>query len=137
MENKVGRLQQLVRSYENAGGVIVALSVQDSADTALIRVIYADADLARSVLQGEGFAFSEHEVLAVELPKGARHGLTAICNSLLAAEINIHYTYPLMLRPGGPAVVLYVDDSVLACELLMRKGHVLLGESDLKKLIGR
>jgi hypothetical protein len=42
----------------------------------------------------------------------------------------------LLVRPRGPAVVLYVDDPTLAAQLLIRKGFTLLGESDLRKKDG-
>ena len=72
--------------------------------------------------------------LAVELPK-ASHPLETTCHALLAAELNIHYAYPLLICPGGrPAIALYVDDPTLAAQLLLRKGFRLLAESDLKKL---
>ncbi|HEY7089275.1 MAG TPA: hypothetical protein VH518_14355, partial [Tepidisphaeraceae bacterium] len=58
--------------------------------------------------------------------------IAAICTALLSAEINIHYVYPLLIRPRGPAIALYVDDPTLAAQILIRKGFVLIGESDLK-----
>ena len=53
-------------------------------------------------------------------------------SALLAAEINIHYAYPLLLWPRGPALVLYVEDRTLAARLLLKKGFNLIGESDLR-----
>jgi hypothetical protein len=132
LENKVGRLQMLVRALEAGHGKIVALSIHESADSALVRLICADPDEAREVLRDAGFAFGENELLAVELPKRSRQPLIEICSALLAAEINIHYAYPLMLRPRGPSLALYVDDAVLAARLLIKKGFTLIGESDLK-----
>jgi hypothetical protein len=132
MENKVGRLQQLVRAHEQKGGRIVSLVVQNSADTALVRIICADPDLGRQSLAAEKFSFTEQDVLAVELPRQARQPLMSVCSTLLTAEINIHYMYPLLVRPAGPVVVLYVDDPVLASQLLIKKGLRLIGESDLK-----
>src|SRR4030095_13668385 len=79
MENRVGRLQTLVRSYEEAGGRIIGLSLQNSADTALARIMCSDPDLAREVLQRDGFSFTEHDLLVVQMPKRAGHPLTAIC----------------------------------------------------------
>ncbi len=99
MENKVGRLQQLVRGHEEAGGKIVALSVQSQSDTSLVRLICANPDMGRDVLQREGFSFTEQDVLVVEVPARSKHPLTAVCAAVLAAEINIHYTYPMLLRP--------------------------------------
>jgi hypothetical protein len=137
LENRVGRLQMLMRCLEE-GSRVSALSIEESADAALIRIICGDPEFGRDALRQSGFSFSESEVLAVELPSPIRsqHPLIAICSALLAAEINIHYVYPLMVRPNGPAVVLYVDDPTLAAQLLIRKGFTLLGESDLRKKDG-
>jgi hypothetical protein len=134
LENRVGRLTTLVRTLEERVGEIVALSIEESADSALVRLICADPDNGRDVLKSEGFSFSEVDVLAVELPKRTTQPLNSICAALLAAEINIHYAYPLFTtRRGGPTLAVYCDDSTLAAQLLIRKGFTLIGESDLRK----
>lgn len=134
LENRVGRLMLLVRALEQHVGTIVALSIEESADSALVRLICADGNAGREALRQEGFSFSESDVLAVELPRKSQP-LEATCYALLAAEINIHYAYPLLVTPeGAPALALYVDDPTLAAQLLIRKGFRLLGESDLRKL---
>ena len=132
LENKVGRLQTLVRALEQGSGRIVAMSIHEAADSALVRLICSAPDESREILQFGNFAFSESELLAVELPKKTRQPMIDICSALLAAEINIHYAYPLLLRPRGPSLALYVDDPTLAARLLVRKGFTLIGESDLK-----
>jgi hypothetical protein len=132
LENRVGRLNSLVRVLEEQVGTINALSLEESADSALVRIICGDPDSGRQALKRAGFSFSETDVLAVELPKGSRQPLVSICTALLSAEINIHYSYPLLVRPRGPAVALYVDDPTLAAQILIRKGFTLIGESDLK-----
>jgi hypothetical protein len=132
LENRVGRLSSLVRLLEEHVGVINALAIEESADSALVRVICSNPDDGRVALKGAGFSFSETDVLAVELPRGSHRPLVSICTALLSAEINIHYAYPLLMRPRGPALALYVDDPTLAAQILIRKGFVLIGESDLK-----
>lgn len=133
LENRVGRLQSLVRAFEEGAGRVVALSIEESADSALVRIICSHPDLGREALQQAHFSFSESELLAVELPRRTKQPLIAICSALLAAEINIHYAYPLLQRPHGPAIALYVEDPTLAAQLLIRKGFTLIGESDLQK----
>ena len=133
LENRVGRLQTLVRALEAGSGKIVALSIQENADTALVRLICADPDDSKLILKGGDFSFTESEVLVIELPKKTRQPLIDVCSAMLTAEINIHYAYPLMLHPGGPSLALYVDDPTLAARLLIKKGFNLVGESDLKK----
>jgi hypothetical protein len=132
LENRVGRLQTLVRALEQGAGKIVAMSIEESADSALVRIICSAPDESREILQLAGFAFSESELLVVELPKKTKQPLIEICSALLSAEINIHYAYPLLLRPRGPSLALYVDDPTLAARLLIKKGFTLIGESDLQ-----
>jgi hypothetical protein len=132
LENKVGRLQQLVRIFEEQAAKIVALSIEESGDAALVRIICADPELGKEVLGRHGFPFGETDLLAVELPKRTHQPLIAICSALLSAEINIHYAYPLLLRPHGPTLALYVDEQTLAAQIMIRKGFKLIGESDLR-----
>ena len=133
LENRVGRLQMLVRALEESSAGIAAMNIEESADAALVRIVCNEADQGRDALRAAGFAFSESELLAVELPKKSKHPLTAICSTLLAAEINIHYCYPLLTRPHGPAVLLYIEDPTLAAQLLIKKDFTLIGESDLRR----
>ena len=133
LDNRVGRLGMLVRTLEENASRIVGLSIEESADSALVRLICSHPDLSRSLLEKEGFSFGESELLAVELPKTTKQPVLSICSALLAAEINIHYAYPLLVRPRGPALALYVEDPTLAAQLLIKKGFTLIGESDLKK----
>jgi hypothetical protein len=69
LENRVGRLQTLVRSLEAGTGKIVALSIQENADTALVRLICSDPDDSKIILKSADFSFSESELLVVELPQ--------------------------------------------------------------------
>jgi len=133
LDNRVGRLGTLVRTLEEEDARIVALSIEESADSALVRLICSASDRARAVLREAGFSFGESDLLAVELPRRTTQPLLAICSALLTAEINIHYAYPLLLRPHGqPALALYVEDPTLAAQILIRKGFTLIGESDLE-----
>lgn len=132
LENRVGRLNPLVQLLEEHVGTINALAIEESADAALVRVICSNPDEARIWLKDAGFSFSETDVLAVELPRDSERPISSICIALLSAEINIHSSYPLLARPHGPALALYVDDPTLAARILIRKGFVIVGESDLK-----
>ena len=131
LENRVGRLQTLVRALEEEVVQIVGLAIEESADSALVRLIRSDPDHGRDALKQAGFTFSESDLLIVELPKRTRQPMIALCAAMLTAEINIHYAYPLLVRPRGPALALYVEDPTLAAQLLIRKGFTLLGQSDL------
>lgn len=135
LENKVGRLHDLVRTFDNSTVVLCALSVHDATDHAVVRLITNNAEETRLILTRHQLAFTEIDVLVVEL--GKEKGLARLCMYLLGAELNIRFAYPLMARPNGsPAIALAVDDPVLAGQILRRKEFRLFGEADLPRGTG-
>lgn len=130
LDNRCGKLLELVEIFDGHALSLVALSVIDSADHAVVRLVTSRADLARRLLERHHIPFSEADILVVEL--GYEQTLSKLCISLLSAELNIHYAYPLMMRPHGvPTIALHTDDQVLAGQILRRKMFTLLGENDL------
>jgi len=130
LTNKVGKLLDLVEAFDESPSAICALSVHESSDHAVVRIITNDSAVTRQLLREERLPFSEHDVLVIELSSG--HTLSSLCLSLLGAELNIHFAYPLMLRPNGtPTIALAVDEPVLAGQILRRKNFRLFGESDI------
>jgi len=131
LENRVGRLMALLRALEDGHQHLHALAIEESADAALVRVILSNPDDAKSFLKSRGFSLSMTEVLCIELPTNTDVPLQAVCQALLSAELNLHYTYPMLKGVNGPAVVVYVDDATLAAQILIRKGFRIISERDL------
>ncbi|MCE9589928.1 MAG: acetolactate synthase [Planctomycetes bacterium] len=130
LDNRVGKLHALVKIFEGREPHIAALCVVDSADHAVVRLVTSKADLARSLLERHGMAFSETDILVVEL--NTEHTLSKLCQLLLSAELNIQYAYPLMFLPhGNTAIALQTDDLTLTAHILLKKLYTLLGENDL------
>ena len=131
LENKPGRLLDLVRLFDEAPGChLNAFSVVEASDHAVVRIVTNNADAARDLLRDCAVPFAESDLLIVELDE--HQTLSSLCLYLLGAELNIRFAYPLMLRPnGGPTIALKVDDQVLAGQILTRKNFVILGEADL------
>lgn len=130
--NQVGQLQILVKRIETANLRVCALSVQDSADCAVIRLVVSEPERAVEVLEQAGFAYCEVDLLVVEL-HATRQPLMEICTTLLQGEINIFYCYPLLVSPHGrPAMAFHVENHEEAAELMRRKGLVVLTEADLE-----
>jgi hypothetical protein len=131
LANRVGELREVLRKLGAAHVVVHALSIDESVDYAVLRIIVDKVETCKQVLRGSGFAVSESTLLAVELPDGDS-GLLAICQSLISAEINIHYAYPMFTRPHGKGVVvMHVDGLPTAAEVLKKAGMSLLDERDL------
>jgi len=131
LDNRVGQLLRLTRTFEGTPIRILALTIISSVDCAIVRILVDDVDRAERILRQAGFAVSTAELLVVQLPPG-HTGLLTICSALLAAEVNIHYAYPLLSRPNGrPALALLVDDAEMSVSILRDKKFTVLDESDL------
>lgn len=131
LENRVGALHELLRSLEREDLRVLALTIVESVDFAVVRVIVDLPERAVEILDLQGIRFTERDVLAVELPRDPQPYLAAV-SPLVRAELNIHYTYPLLLQGiGRGVIVLCVDDVEMAAQVLRESGRKLLTEGDL------
>jgi hypothetical protein len=129
--NRLGGLAHVIRQFESTDIRIVSLTVVDSADCAIIRLVLSDPERAKEVFERAKLPVTESDLLVVRLPEHS-HPLMEICKSLLSAELNIHYAYPLLVGPNGAAALaLYVEDHELAARTLEGQGFVLITENDL------
>lgn len=133
LENRVGQLLEVVRRFEGSHVRIVALTISDSAECAVVRFLLSDPEQGRDVLERAGLAIIESDLIGVELPDSPQP-LLQVCTALLQAEINISQVYPLLTRPRDcPVVALMVDNIDLANETLASKGFKTINEDDLKE----
>ncbi|WZO97887.1 acetolactate synthase [Isosphaeraceae bacterium EP7] len=131
LENRVGQLLEVVRSFQGSKVRIVGLSISDSADCCVVRLMLSHPEQGREILEQNKLPFAENELLVVELFNGPQP-LVELCMALLQAELNLHYAYPLIIQPHGrPAVALHVDNIEVAGTTLHNKGFEILSEVDL------
>ena len=131
VENRVGQLLRLTQLFNQADIRILAVSVVYSVDCAICRMIVDDPDKAYDVLTNARFQVSESELIVVSLPHGKR-ALLDTWAALLGGEINIYYTYPLLIHPKGSAALAVVTDSLeQAVSVLRERGFEVLDEQDL------
>src|SRR4051794_13414179 len=132
VENRVGNLLGVVRHFESTDIRIVSLTVVDSADCAIIRMVLSDPERAREIFERHKLPITESDLLVVELPDGDQP-LVTICKALLSAEISIHYAYPLLVGASGrSALALHVEDHETAVGVLTKCGFTVLTEKDLQ-----
>src|SRR6516225_2744819 len=125
VENRVGNLLSVVRHFETTDIRIVSLTVVDSADCAIIRMVLSDPERAREIFERHRLPITESDLLVVELPD-VTQPLVHICKALLGAEISIHYAYPLLIGPHGKAALaLDGEDHETAAGVLSRLGFTL------------
>ncbi len=132
LENRVGQLLELVRAFDGTRVGIVGLSIADSADCCIVRVMLSHCEQGREILKNAELPFAENELLVTELGNGV-HTLNGLCTALLQGELNIHYAYPLLVRPHGfGAVAMHIDNVELAGQTLKTMGFEILSEADLR-----
>lgn len=132
LANRVGKLHEMTRGFDESMVRICAIAVHEASDHAVIRIIPNNAGAARKILQEQRLPFMESEVLVVCLDPG--HTITLMCEHLLRAELSIRFSYPLTgWSAGVAALALAVDDLTLAGQILRRKEFRLLGEAELPK----
>ena len=131
-ENRVGRLYDLTALLKASSVHVIAVTVLDTSDSAIMRLIVDDPDKARELMVNNDFPYTEMDVLAVEI--GDESELKDVLGALLEAEINIHYTYSFIKRPQSKsALAIYVEDPDVATQSLGQRGFKVLTQSDISR----
>ena len=126
LENKPGVLEEATRILKDAGINIRTLSLADTTDFGVLRLIVNDVDRASQVLKEQGFRTSRTVVVAVEVPDrpGGLHGILEV---LSKSGINVEYLYAFVERSGEHAVIIFrVDAPDKAIEVLQKNGMTVL-----------
>jgi hypothetical protein len=133
LENRVGKLLEIIRRFEGSRVRIVAVTISDNAECAFVRFLLSHPEQGREILERAGLAIIETDLIGVELPEGSQ-ALLDISTALLQAEVNIIQAYPLLVRPRGRAsVALMVDNLEIAQETLAARGFTMITEADLQE----
>jgi hypothetical protein len=131
LANRVGALVNVFRCFENTDVRILSLTIIDTADCAILRLVLSHPERAVEILERAGLMYTESDLLVVQLPDG-KQPLLQICKALLAAELNLHYAYPILVGPHGlPSLALHVDNHELAVQTLTGQGFTVFTETDL------
>ena len=126
IENKSGRLAEITRILGDTGINIRALSLADTSDFGILRLIVNDVETAKAVLKEKGFTVSKTEVVAVEVPDRPG-GLSSLLQTLDADQINVEYMYAFVERCGGNAVIIFrFDETDKAIGTLKDNGFSIL-----------
>ena len=132
LENKSGRLSEVTRILGDNGINIRALSLADTTDFGILRLIVNDTEKASDVLKKNGFTVGKTEVIAVEV-EDRPGGLARILEVLNKETINVEYIYAFVERSRNNAVIIFrFDDQNIdrAITLLKDAGiAVLKGEN--------
>lgn len=128
--NQLGRLRELISILDAHSVHALALTVLDTTDSAIIRLVTDDPDAARELLVKNGFAFGECDMLVVEFESAT--DLNRLMSALLEAELNINYLYSFIPHPRGrPLLALNMEDNEIATKVLQCHQFRILRHGDL------
>ncbi|MBW1988211.1 MAG: ACT domain-containing protein [Deltaproteobacteria bacterium] len=123
LENKAGRLAEVGRILADASINIRALSLADTSDFGVLRLIVDQPETARQVLKDNGFTVRRTEVVAVEV-EDRPGGLLKILDLMDNAGVNIEYMYAYANPQGGRAIMIFRFDPMDKAEGLLDKAGI-------------
>jgi hypothetical protein len=129
LENRAGRLAEITRVLGDAGVNIRALSLADTSDFGILRLIVSDNDKAKGVLKEHGFTVGKTSVVAVEV-EDRPGGLNRILEILSKEGVNVEYMYAFVQHSGANALMIFRFDDIDAAVKLLQ-------DNDIKVLEGQ
>ena len=123
----------LVKLLQENAIEVLGLSMQDTTEMTLVRLILSDPESAAMLFIEKGIPHTDCFIIVVELSESDRR-LTECLSVLLAAELNIEFCYPLLVRPSlFPLFALHCDDVDMGADVLGRAGFKVLCQGDLSR----
>ncbi len=125
IENRSGRLNQVAQELKDNNINIISISLADTSDYGLLRLILSDADKAVSILKENGFSATITKVIAVRLTQEVGQ-LSELLAVLSAAQVDIEYMYSLKSGETEASIVIKASDPAKAVEAIQNSPFELL-----------
>jgi len=133
LPNKVGALSEIVKVLHEHSVHVLAINVQDSADSAIVRIVVSDPEQVQDLFTIHDIPFSLCDIVVVEMREGATE-LSKLLTALLMAEVNIHGICGLLTRPrGNTALAIHMEDNDCGTAVLRSHGFRVLSQMDLSR----
>ncbi len=133
LENKPGHLRAICQTLADAGINIVTLSLADTQQFGILRLIIDEWRRAKQILESNGFVVAVNEVVATEV-EDRPGGMAEILDVIQSAGVNIEYMYAFTFRRGNKAVLVFrFDNPDKAVAELQAKGKNVLDSVELFK----
>jgi hypothetical protein len=130
--NRLGRLNELVRLFHTQNVHVLALTVLDTSDSAIIRVVVDEPEQAADLMRKHEFPFTQSDVVAVEVQSSDE--FNRLIAALLEAEININYLYSFIPHSHGKSIIgLSMEDNEIAEQVLRRHQFLVLKQADISR----
>jgi hypothetical protein len=132
LENKSGRITEVLEVLGEENIRITALSVADTAEFGILRLIVSDPEKARELLRNHSFTVNLTEVISVIAPNEAKH-YAKVLRILSDKDISVEYTYAFSTGDKS-IIILRCSNTEEAIKALKRHEMELLKASDLYKI---
>ena len=133
LENRTGQLAQICRTLADNDISIVTLSLADTTDFGIVRMIVSDHEKARDVLSAAGHVVKVTPVFAVTVPDRPG-GMAEVAGKLAAAGCDIEYSYAFAFHHGEKAVLVFrFADDAKATDVLAAAGFATLSEKQIEE----
>ena len=129
VENKHGRLENIISSFADNDINIRALSIADTTDFGVLRVIVDDVDKAKSVLREIGIISKTTDVLAIYIDDKTG-GLAEVLKDVSAAGVSVEYMYAFLSKTQGKALMVLKADDEEGAEIVLRQHGIAIAEPD-------
>lgn len=131
IENREGRLSGVLETLKEGKINIISLSLADTSDYGLLRMIVSDPVTAKNVLREKGFTAMLTKVLAVKLSHQVGQ-LQVLLEKVCEAGINIEYMYALATGSDDASIVMKTSDLEKAAEVLKDTGVEVIESKELE-----
>jgi hypothetical protein len=133
LPNRVGAFAALVKLLRTHGVEVIGLSVQDSRDATVARLVVSDPATTEQLFMEKGIPHTTCELIVLAM-REAGPGLLQCLDSLMIAETNIDFAYALMPSPEGQSLLaMHVEDYEFAVAVLHQSGFKLMYQEDLSR----
>ncbi len=132
MPNRLGRLHDLIGLLGSREVHVLAITILDTTDSSIARLVVDDPENARRLLQDNGFPFTESELLVVEI--AAATDLNKLMSALLEAELNINYLYCFIPQFQGKSfMAMSMEDNEVGEKVLRQHAFRVLRQADISR----
>jgi hypothetical protein len=133
LPNRAGALASLVKLLRAAAIEVVGISVQDSRDATIARLVVTDPDTAEHIFLEKGIPHTTCDLVVISLRESGPE-LLPVLDTLMVAETNIDFAYALMPSPHGHTLLaLHVEDYDFAIGVLNNAGFKLVCQEELSR----
>jgi hypothetical protein len=132
MPNRLGRLHDLIGLLSTRSVHVLGISILDTTETAIARLVVDDPQGAQSLLEEHGFPFTVSELLVVEIEAVTQ--LSKVMSALLEAELNINYLYCFIPHPQGKSYIgISMEDNEVGEKVLRQHAFRVLRQADISR----